>query len=448
MSDAHHAAEDRREHPHQQAHPKGNSASGEGAGTERAAVAVVTGSRADFGLLRPVMLAIAASPELELAVIAAGSHLVSRGHTYRDVKREFEIAAAVPMQVAGRTGREADAEAVGVGVGRFVRAFQHLKPRCVLVLGDRIEAFAAAAAASVGGWRLAHVHGGDRAEGVADEAMRHAITKLAHVHFAATPMSGERIVRMGEVEESVHVVGSPAIDGLRDVPVLDEKMFAELGRPGTIVLHHPVGMSDAQEELLARSVLAAAIQAGSPVLVLDPNLDPGRDGIIRAIDDVLRTPGIEALGGPAAASIVRWPHLTREKFLGLLKRLAKRDQEGRTGVIVGNSSAALIECAALGVPAVNIGPRQSGRERFANVVDVDVGVDVDARGEAVRGAIGEAIRQARSLPSGALDSPASRDAYGDGQAGERIAEILARTLKRGGPDVNVADQPPRKRNTY
>ncbi|HYE60835.1 MAG TPA: UDP-N-acetylglucosamine 2-epimerase [Phycisphaerales bacterium] len=391
----------------------------------RARVALVTGTRAEFGLLRPVGLAIAARQDLELAVIAAGAHLISPALTFREVKASFNIAEVVPMQIAGKTGRAEDAEALGRGVGRFTRAYEKLRPDWVLVLGDRIEAFAAAAAASVAGYAVAHIHGGDRAEGVADEGMRHAITKLAHVHFAASEQSAERIVRMGEARERVHVVGSPAIDGLAAVEELSQSGVDELyggagfqhakkaeegsrglkARLPVLLLLHPVGRPSEVEEAAAAEVLEGL--RGERVLALHPNHDPGREGVLRAIES-------------AGVPIVQ--HLPRERFVGLLKHLAKHK-----GVLVGNSSAGLIEAAALRVPVVDIGPRQGGRERCGNVVHVE-----HERAAEVRAAVGKA----RELDLGGLVHP-----YGDGHAGERIAKVLA----------EVSPHQPwvlRKRNAY
>lgn len=360
-------------------------------------ILIVTGSRAEFGLLRPLMHAVRRREGLGLMVVAAGSHLVSPAETYREVKAEFGeyIADAVPMQTAGRTGRIADAEALGAGVSKFTRVFERLSPDWVVVLGDRIEALAAGVAASVGGWSLAHVHGGDRAEGIADEAMRHAISKLAHLHFAATPASAARLVRMGEDPDSVHTVGSPAIDGLDAVPPISDETHASLGSPKVLFLLHPVGRSPEHEEAAASAALSAASEAGH-VLALQPNLDAGREGITRAIESWR-----DAGAGRTTAS-----HLPRAMFVGLLKRLASSD-----GVMVGNSSAALIEAAALRLPAVDIGTRQHGRERFGNVVPAD-------REDAL--AISDALRRAL-----ALDRSAITHGYGDGRAGERIAEVLA-----------------------
>ena len=367
-------------------------------GGGRRRIAVVTGTRAEFGLLRPVMNAIKARPDCELLVIAAGAHLISPAETYHEVKAEFFVSDAVPMQVAGQTGRAADVQALGRGVERFGRAFERLSPDWVVVLGDRIEAFAAASAGSVGGWAVAHLHGGDRAEGVADEAMRHAITKLAHLHLPATAQSAERIVKMGERARHVHVVGSPAIDGLAGVAPLADAAFADLGSPSIVVLMHPIGRTDEQEESVMAGVIEAVLAGDSRVLMLQPNFDPGREGIARAI---------RAAADRSRDRLLVKTHLPRPVFLGLLKRLAEN-----RGVLVGNSSGALIEGAALRVRAVDIGSRQSGRERAGNVVDAGEQPDQVVR----------AIAAARALDLSALMHP-----FGDGLTGPRVAARLAET---------------------
>jgi UDP-hydrolysing UDP-N-acetyl-D-glucosamine 2-epimerase len=350
--------------------------------------AVVTGSRAEFGLLAPVMRAVAANTELELMVIAAGSHLIQPADTFRDVKALFPVTDSIPMQVAGRTGRYEDAEAVGKGVGRFSRSFQRLNPDWVVLLGDRIEPFAAAAAAAIMGIAIAHIHGGDRAEGIADESMRHAISKLAHVHFPATKQSADRLIRMGEKPEHVFIAGSPAIDGLATVAPMPDAEFEELGNPTVVVMHHPIGRHAEMEEAAMSNVLAAV--KGERVLIMHPNHDAGRDGILRAIEH---------------AALPTRSHLPREKFIALLKRLAQGD-----GVLIGNSSAGLIEAAALKLPFVDIGPRQNGREKPGNVVHVQ-------EGEA---SVREGLAKARAMSRQTLVHP-----YGDGKTGVRIAEHLA-----------------------
>lgn len=353
-------------------------------------VMVVTGTRAEFGLLRPVMYAVHDRAELELRVVVAGSHLVQPAVTFREVKAEFGIADTIPMQTAGKIGRHEDVESLGKGIARFGRSLALNEPDWVVVLGDRIEAFAAASAASIGGYALAHIHGGDRAEGVADEAMRHAITKLAHLHFPATELSAERIIRMGEDADRVRVVGSPAADGLAHIERAGPAFIADLGTPECLVMMHPIGRDDDAEHAAMRAVLEAT--SGKRCLVMHPNLDPGRRGIVRAIEE------------HAERCVVR-EHLPRDQFVGVLKYLAANN-----GVVVGNSSAGLIECAIVGCPSVDVGERQHGRERCAGWT---AHADEDAR------SISDAIERVRSI------TDRGEHPYGDGLAGVRIAEILA-----------------------
>ncbi|MEX0775001.1 MAG: UDP-N-acetylglucosamine 2-epimerase [Phycisphaeraceae bacterium] len=369
-------------------------------------ITVVTGSRADFGLLTPVMRAIAARRGLRLQVVVTGTHLSS--NTWRDVvDAGFDIAARVPMQRRGHIGRHADVGALGRGIIGLGVAFTQLQPDVVLVLGDRIEALAAACAAHVGGLHLAHIHGGDRAEGVADEAMRHAVSKLAHLHFAATARSRQRLIRMGEAPEWVWNVGSPAVDGLHDVTpaaaplsLLRERAGVRVRRitaPQAIIMQHPIGATDAQEERQMRATLAATRSLTR--IILTPNSDPGSAGIRRAL-----------VGEQVVA------HLPRPRFLAML---------AGADLIIGNSSAGLIEAAALRIPCVNIGPRQSGREKPSNVIDTAYG----------QAPVRAATRKALAINRSRIGHP-----YGDGHTGPRIADLLT--------TVNLKSLPTRKQNSY
>lgn len=362
-------------------------------------IMVVTGTRAEFGLLRPVMHAIHAHPALELYVVAAGSHMVQPAVTFREVKAEFAIADSIPMQTAGKVGRLHDVESLGKGIARFGRSYDMNTPDMVVVLGDRIEAFAAASAASVGGIPLAHIHGGDRAEGVADEAMRHAITKLAHVHFPASNTSAKRIVKMGEDPAQVYVVGSPAIDGLDAINPLGDGAFIELGSPEVVVLMHPIGREDEEEAAAMRTVLESVND--KRVLALHPNLDPGRRGIMEVIES-------------APIDVQVREGLPRDVFVGLLKRIGASG-----GVLVGNSSAGLIEAAALGCPSVDIGVRQNGRERCDGWT-----VHADETVDSIRNAL------ARVTDAGA---ERSSHPYGDGTSGTQIADLIAKVLTHASP---------------
>lgn len=367
-----------------------------GVATQRR-VAVVTGSRAEFGLLLPVMRAIERQPSLELRVIVAGAHLLKPAETWRDVPAAgFDIAATIPMQRDGEVGRTAEAAATGRGVEGFARAFEEIRPDWVLVLGDRVEPFAAASAASIAGLAVAHVHGGDRAEGIADESLRHAITKIAHLHLPATEQSARRIERMGERPQFIHVVGSPAVDGLERVEPMTDDVARTLGDPAAVFLMHPSGLDETSERALTAAALTAAGDACTPraVLCFMPNHDPGREVVAEVVH--------------AEAHKRGWPvadHMPRRKFLSLLKRLSHEPR----GLMIGNSSAGLIEAAALRLPAVNVGPRQEGRERPNNVADAPTVNDIPS-----------AIETATRIDRRAVVHP-----YGPGDAGERIADALA-----------------------
>jgi UDP-hydrolysing UDP-N-acetyl-D-glucosamine 2-epimerase len=376
-------------------------------------IAIVTGTRAEFGLLRSTIDAVIAHRALTLQLCVAGMHFLPPSETVHEVEAAYDVTARVPMQQPGATGRLADAAALGRGVAGFAEAFAAHQPDIVVVLGDRIEAFAAAGAASVGGIVVAHIHGGDRAEGVADEAMRHAITKLAHLHFPATQASADRIRKMGERPEHVHVVGSPAIDGLDAMPPLTDDDLKQLGLhagpPRFAVLHHPAGLADAEEERTASTIRSAVGQVTTvgQAVYLEPNADPGRDALIAGF------------GAPAFIQ-----SLPRPVFIGLLRRIA---QDG--GALIGNSSAGLIEAAAVGARAITIGPRQRGRERGSNVMTVAESSPLDVA-ELV-----DAIALASAPTPTAADHP-----YGDGRAGQRIAAVLS--------EVDELPELLRKHNTY
>lgn len=352
----------------------------------RNTVLVVTGSRAEYGLLRCVLASLDAEPTLTTLLAVAGSHLIGCTPTIEEIRRERRIDATIPMQVEGACTRQSDARALARGIEGVTDVLARLEVNLLLVLGDRIEVFAAASAASICGIHIAHIHGGDVASGVADESMRHAITKLAHVHFPATEESAFRIRRMGESGDSIFMVGSPAVDGLDGIAPLEDSRWKELGEPRFAVLLHPTGERDSVEQERAGALIQNVSGRGETVL-FEPNLDPGRVGIVKAMSES----GLRVVG-----------HLDRPSFVGLLRRL---------DVLVGNSSAGLLECAPLGVPAVDVGTRQAGRELPSTAVHVASfsGPEFDA-------AFDEALSRCGGL---------SDRRFGDGNAGARIAHHLA-----------------------
>jgi GDP/UDP-N,N'-diacetylbacillosamine 2-epimerase (hydrolysing) len=361
---------------------------------------VVTGTRAEYGLLRPVMQAIQRSPQLELHLIVAGMHLSHEfGDTYREIERDgFAADARVDMTFSGDSAA-AMAKAIGIGIYGMAQAVESLDPEVVLVLGDRTEAFAGAVAGAGMNKIVAHIHGGEVTRGGLDESLRHAITKLSHLHFVATERSRQRVLRMGEPEENVFLTGAPGLDSilnqkLYDSGELSRRLGITFGQPRILLVEHSVSTrADAAASEMAES-LAALGELGYQTIVIYPNCDAGG----RRVIDQLREFG----GAPWLHVFQNLEHTT---YLSLLAGV---------DVLVGNSSSGIIEAPALHVPVVNIGPRQQGRERSAGILDVA------PEREAIKKAIEVALRddgfRARVRESASV--------YGDGQASRRIVEVL------------------------
>ncbi|MGA2500010.1 MAG: UDP-N-acetylglucosamine 2-epimerase [Tepidisphaeraceae bacterium] len=358
-------------------------------------VCFVTGTRAEFGLMKPVLQAIQRRRGLRLRIVATGMHLDRRhGYTFQDIGNEgFVVDATVPWS---RTGDVA--KAAGLAIAGLAAAYAKLKPDVVLVAGDRVEPFAGAVAAHLSHRLVAHVHGGDRAAGQVDDSLRHAITKLSHVHLAATAASARRILRLGEDRAWVFNVGSPGNDGI----VEQAAATAEVARrypglkPGryALLLLHPALPDDEVERRRAELVLSACRGTGfERIVVVYPNNDPGARGIMAAWEQHRRD-----------ADLVIEKSLPRGVFLGLMRDAA---------VLVGNSSSGIIEAASFGTPVVDVGPRQLGRECSRNVVHCPY----DSAG--IAGVLG------RIWSSGRCRRSRCRNVYGQGGAGVRMADILA-----------------------
>jgi GDP/UDP-N,N'-diacetylbacillosamine 2-epimerase (hydrolysing) len=265
------------------------------------------------------------------------------------------------------------------------------------VTGDRVEPFAAAAAAQVSGRVVAHVHGGDRALGQVDDTLRHAITKLAHVHFPATRKSAQRIAKLGEDKWRIHRVGSPGIDGIVSAAAASSEIEKEFGvgrhRFALLVLH-PADADNEVEERRARLVLSAVRAVPfEKIVVVYPNNDPGNEGIIRQWD-----------GLKSDAKVVVRRDIPRAQYLGLVRDAA---------VLVGNSSSGILEAASFRTPVVDIGPRQLGRERGENVTNVPYGK------EAIRKAL------ARVWNRGRPRRATAGNIYAGGQTAGKLANVLA-----------------------
>ncbi len=365
--------------------------------------------------MRSTLAAIRDHPLLELQIIATGMHLsAAHGKTICNIRAEgWTVHATVPWP-SSRTNSASENRADNKGVrypyfaagrgspvfeetttaahtGRAMAAIalalDRLQSDIVLVAGDRVEAFAAAAAGHIGGRIVAHIHGGDRALGQVDDSLRHAITKLAHLHFPATVASKNRILKLGEDPWRVHRVGSPGIDGIAEEARVVGTGF---GRFALVVLH-PTDGDEKIERQRAAKLLGCVRRIGfDSIAIVYPNNDPGSAGIIRCWEK---------------SDEHVFPNVPRATFLELLRDAA---------VLIGNSSSGIIEAASFGTPVVDVGPRQLGRETSANVVRVPfANKRIDAELRRIWNG-GKPIRYPK------------KNVYGGDGAGRRITEILAK----------------------
>lgn len=366
-------------------------------------VCVVTGTRAEYGLLRRLMKLISEASDLELQVVVAGMHLSPGfGLTVREIEKDgFLVAAKVDMLFSSDRVT-AMAKGVGVGIYGMAQAFESLSPDVVVVLGDRVEAFAAAAAASLSNILVAHLHGGDKSQGGLDESMRHAITKLAHLHFAATEVSAERILRLGEEPRRVFVVGAPGLDEILHTNLMTahelSQLFAfDFTKEVISVAQHPVSTEPENAAGQMRETLEAVRSLGLPAIVISPNSDAGSHSMLEVLGEYQALPNFRVVKS-----------LKRRQYLSLLRW---------SRVLVGNSSSGIIEAPFLGTPVVNVGTRQSGREQAGVVIQTDYR----------REEIASAIQKALYDPQVREALKEVRRVYGEGRASERIVELL-RTL--------------------
>ena len=373
-------------------------------------VCVVVGSRANYGSIKSVMRAVVAHPDLQLQLIVGASAVLDRFGSVVDVivRDGFTVDARVNIIIEGETPVTM-AKSTGLGLLELPTLFELLRPDVVVSVGDRFETMATAVAAAYMNIPVAHTMGGE-VTGTIDESIRHAVTKLAHLHFPANKLAGERIIRLGEDPAVVHVVGCPRIDLLADIIAkdggIDDALLEKEGvgghvdvsKPFLLVSQHPVTTEYGDGERQINETLAVFLDLQMPTIVLWPNVDAGSEDISR---------GMRKFREKHNPSHIRfYKNFPVEQYARLMMRAA---------CLVGNSSAPIREGAYLGTPAVNVGTRQSGRERGSNVVDVPHD----------RVAIAGAVR--RQVAHGRYPS---EHIYGDGNAGERIAEILAHSPLR------------------
>jgi UDP-hydrolysing UDP-N-acetyl-D-glucosamine 2-epimerase len=371
----------------------------------RRKICVVVTARPSYSRIKTALKAIQAHPELELQLVVAASALLDRyGTAIHYIEEDgFEIAARVYMVLDG-ANLTSMAKTTGLGLLELATVFDNLKPDVVVTIADRYETLATAIAASYMNIPVANIQGGE-VTGSIDEKVRHAVTKLADLHFVATEKSAERVIRMGEDSSQVFVTGCPSIDLAAEItsdPTLNFDPFTKYGGVGApidlsggymVVMQHPVTTEYESARQHVLETLRAVRDTSVSTLWFWPNVDAGSDGTsggIRSFRELESPTNIHFFKNMRPTDFLRLIHNSR--------------------CLLGNSSVGIRECSFLGVPVVNIGTRQAGRERDSNVIDVDY----DCR------QISNAIKKHMS------NGRYSRNLlYGDGKAGQRIAQLLS-----------------------
>ncbi|RCW21173.1 UDP-N-acetylglucosamine 2-epimerase (non-hydrolysing)/GDP/UDP-N,N'-diacetylbacillosamine 2-epimerase (hydrolysing) [Ciceribacter lividus] len=370
-------------------------------------IAFVTGTRAEFGLLIPVLKALRGRAGIAVRLYATGTHPVSAyGRTIDEMTASgFPPDRVVDILVGGDSSASMG-KTIGLGTISFIDIFETDRPDCIVILGDRFELLAVATAALSLGIPLVHLEGGHITEGAIDDSIRHALTKMARLHMTSTEVYARRLRQMGEDPSTIHVVGATGIDNILDAPRLDlraleESLNFELsGSPLFLVTHHPVTSATEHsptEEI--KELLDALDEFETATIVFtQPNADPGN----REINEAVRAFVIRK-----ASQRLMVPSLGFVRYLSLAEA---------ADAVIGNSSSGVIEVPSLGVPTVNIGPRQKGRLRAPSVIDVEP--DSRSISDGVRRALSPEMREVARRRSNPM---------GDGTAGKQIADILCGT---------------------
>jgi UDP-hydrolysing UDP-N-acetyl-D-glucosamine 2-epimerase len=366
-------------------------------------IGVVTGARSDYGGVLPILKRIVTDSELELLLFVTGMHLSPEfGLTIRAIEEDgFDISDRVDMLVASDSP-QAVSKSIGLGVIGFSQAYSRSRPDLLLVTGDRFETLAAVVAALPYNIPVAHISGGEITEGVIDDAIRHSITKMSHLHFVTHNEYRDRIIQMGEEPWRVTVTGEPGLDPLMELALLEEAELVKMvGGPLSpaplLVTFHPVTLVPGETERSIVALLSALEELAMPVIFTYPNADTGGRVIISRIEQFAEThPNARvfvSLGAQGYASLMNY-----------------------SAAMLGNSSSGIIEAAIFGLPVVDIGDRQRGRIHGPNVVHAEA--DRESILKAARTVLAPSFR--RKLRS--LENP-----YGDGNAAQRIIEVVKAT---------------------
>ena len=363
-------------------------------------VGVVTVARSDYGIYLPVLRKIEPEPDLDLMVYVGGMHLSPEfGMTVDAIEADGFVPAERIEMLLSSDSPGGVAKSIGLGVIGFAQAFGRSRPDILLVLGDRFEMYVAALAALPFKIPVGHIHGGEITEGAIDDALRHSLTKLSHLHFVSTEQYGDRVIQLGEEPWRVTVSGAPSLDNLHTISLLQaDELKARYGlgfdQPPLLVSFHPVTLEYEQTRWQMQELLAALEASKLPIVFTMPNADTSGRTIARMIENYCaRHPGAQLV-----------VNLGTQGHFSMMAVAA---------AMVGNSSSGIIEAPSFELPVVNIGTRQRGRVRGANVVDVDYNRDSIIVG--LNEALDPSFRaQLRGIPN----------PYGTGMASDKIVEVL------------------------
>lgn len=363
-------------------------------------IAVVTGTRAEYGLLYWIMKKIEESELLKLQLIVTGSHLSPEfGSTYTQIEKDgFYIDSKVNMHISGDTPLSIT-KSMGIGMIGFADAYERLKPDLLLVLGDRYEILTAASSAVSFNIPIAHIHGGESTEGAIDEQIRHAVTKLSHLHFASTKQYADNIIRMGEEDWRVFNVGAPGLEWINKLDYYSkQQLFDELGmdfnQEVVLATFHPVTLQQENTEIYIENLLRALVDTNMQVIFTGANADPSGSIINHRVKQLCAS----------NKKIKFFENLGQRRYLSCQKHCA---------MMIGNSSSGIIEAASFKIPVINIGDRQKGRLRNDNVIDA--GYEYEE--------IRQAIKKARN-PEFKNKLCHIKNLYGTGYVSSEIVKII------------------------
>ena len=362
-------------------------------------IAVITGTRAEYGYLKPLMTEIKKDIALELIPIITGMHLLSEfGNTYKLVEKDFPNSVKIEMKLEGDSLKDM-ANYLVSGVKNFAEYFNKNRPDIVIVLGDRSESLAVALAAMYLNIPIAHINGGDVSGGSIDESIRHAVTKIAHIHFVHTKENADRIKKMGEEQNRIFIVGALTLDNILNKNLstkndIFSKYDLNIKKVTFLILQHPVTTLKDQGYSQMKELFSALEELNEQTIILYPNCDAGSKKFINLIKKYNNKKYFKVL-----------KNIPHDDYLALMKS---------SNLMIGNSSSGIIESPSFKIPVINIGNRQSGRSRSKNIIDT----------EPEKKKIIESVNYALNNKEFLKKIKSCKNKFGDGKSSKRIVKIL------------------------